>query len=88
MNFKKWLETLIEEKGLENEIFTIDYEGEFHMIEMQFLVEFLGGMDKRNQDKIKNILVMIDFKNGDVMDFMNHCARGYVETYQYLNTEV
>jgi hypothetical protein len=52
MRFAKWLEVFVEEKGLENEIFNFEMQGQFHMVEMTFLVEFLQGLDKESQKKI------------------------------------
>jgi len=78
MKFAKWLEVFIEEKGYENEVFNFEMQGQFHMVEMDFLVEFLKGIDGENQRKIKDMLVKIDFMNGNVKDFLLHCAKGYV----------
>lgn len=79
MNFKKWLETLVQEKGLQNEVFTIGWQGQFHVVEMDYLIEFLSGLDRENRDRVKDMLVWIDYKNGHVIDFLNHCAEGYIK---------
>jgi hypothetical protein len=39
-------------------------------------------MDLVNQKQIKDSLVKVDFMNGDVLHFLNHCAEGYVKTYE------
>ncbi|MFP5109618.1 hypothetical protein ACSU6B_23110 [Neobacillus sp. C211] len=78
MNFKKWIETFVEEKGFQNEAFTFELQEQFHMVEMDFLVEFLKELDSVNQKKIKDMLVKIDFMNGNCLDFLKHCAKGYV----------
>ncbi|MCM3773992.1 hypothetical protein ACTHPB_27760 [Priestia megaterium] len=79
MDFKKWLQTLVEEKGLSYECFTVKHEEFIHFIEMDYLIDFLSGLDKEMQDTIKTTLVKIDFMNGDVMHFLDHCATGYIQ---------
>jgi len=80
MNFKKWLQTLVEEKGLAYECFTVEHEEFTHFIEMDYLIDFLAGLDGELQEKVRTTLVKIDFMNGDVMHFLNHCANGYIQT--------
>lgn len=79
MNFKKWLKTFVEEKGIQHEHFTVDYQGQLHIVEMDFLIDFLSGLDKKNQDKIKLTIIQMDFLNKNVMDFMKYCAEGYIQ---------
>lgn len=80
MNFKKWLETFIEEKGFENELFEVEYGMNKHFIEMGVLVNFLSQIPRNQQESVKTTLVKIDFMNGDVMHFLRHLAKGYIET--------
>jgi hypothetical protein len=49
---------------------------------LQMELHTLSGMDSVNQKQIKDILVKVDFMNGDVLHFLNHCAEGYVKTYE------
>lgn len=80
MNFRKWFETLIEEKGIDQEDFTVEHEGMMHFIEMDVLKEFICKSPGDIQAKIKENLVYIDFKNGDIMDFLKHLAKGMIES--------
>ena len=78
---RKWLKTLVEEKGLNtNHIFEVEHKGEIHFIEFGYLIEVILKSSKEEQKQIKNILVQIDFKNGDIMHFLNHLANGYIKT--------
>ena len=75
MTFNKWLDTLVEEKGLDTE-FTFEKEGEWgtNWIPLAVVIEAIKNTSAQEQAKIKNTLVMIDFKNGDVMHFFDHLA--------------
>lgn len=70
---KKFLTTLIKEKGksLDTEI-TI--EGNFG-VTYEMLVDYIQGA-KEYHAQIKNTLVEIDFKNGDVFHYLDFLAAG------------
>ena len=74
---RKYLETLIEEKGLDLEGTIIEVEGKdwgMNMIPLGCVVDFIMSSGKDNQMSVKNTLVKIDFHNGDVMHFFKHVA--------------
>tara|TARA_R110002051_G_scaffold88668_1_gene156158 strand:+ start:734 stop:973 length:240 start_codon:yes stop_codon:yes gene_type:complete len=73
---RNYLETLIEEKGLDLEATIIEVEGEWgmNMIPLGCVVDFIVSSGKDNQMSVKNTLVKIDFHNGDVMHFFKHVA--------------
>ena len=77
---KQYLENLITEKGqdLENEVIQID--GHFG-ITFEVLIEFIVSA-KQYHKQIRNTLVMIDFKNGDVFHYLKHLATGMVKQYE------
>lgn len=79
--FGKWLEVFVEEKGLDlNSEFTVEHREELHFVSLGFLLEVIEQASKEEQAKIKNILVQIDFRNGDVMHFFNHLSHGYIKS--------
>lgn len=79
--FGKWLHTFVEEKGLDlNSEFTVEHREELHFVSLGYLLELIERTSKEEQARIKNVLVQIDFKNGDVMHFFNHLANGYIKT--------
>lgn len=76
-NFNKWLDTFLEEKGIDlDESFTVQGEtwGDNHMT-YGVVVEHMKIAPKSEQNKIKDMLVKIDFKNGDVRHFLRHLAQ-------------
>jgi len=72
---KKYLETLFEEKNISLET-SIEAQGESgtNFMTLQTVVDAIVIAPKHEQRKIKDILVQIDFKNGDVLHFMKHLA--------------
>ena len=75
---RNYLETLIEEKGLDLHGTIIEVEGEewgLNIIELGAVVDYIMASGPANQAKVKDTLVKIDFHNGDVMHFFNHVAK-------------
>ena len=74
--FNTWIDTFTEEKGLDLEA-TFDVEGKSgtNTIPYAVIVEHIKITPKHEQDSIKNTLVMIDFKNGDVLHFFRHLGQ-------------
>lgn len=77
MNMKKWFNTFWEEKKIEGMI-QIEHKGILHVIESEFLKNVIIKAHPEEQKQIKEILIKIDFKNGDVMKFLEYLARGYI----------
>ena len=76
MNFEKWLRTFIEEKELEGTSFDFKTNGVFNIMPIGTVIEFTAQLSEERQYKIKETLVKIDFKNGDVLHYLKHLARG------------
>ena len=77
MTFTKWIDTLIEEKNLDTEFTVFEVEGESGMnfIPMGCVIEAIKSAPKHEQVSIKNMLVRIDFKNGNIVDYFKHLAQ-------------
>ena len=75
MTFAAWLDTLIEEKGIEGRFIEVEGDSGLNIIPMDFLIEAIKSAPKHEQAGIKNALVRIDFSNGDVMGYFNHLAK-------------
>lgn len=75
MKISKYLTTLINEKGrnLDDEI---NIEGHFGLT-YQMLIDFIQVHSSYHQ-RIKDTIVTIDFKNGDVFHYLDHLAAGMV----------
>jgi len=76
MKFANWLDTLIEEKGIDLEQgFSVEGpSGENHMA-YQNVVDAIKGASANEQAGIKNMLVRIDFANGDIRHYFRHLAQ-------------
>ena len=76
--FNKWLDVFVEEKGLDvNHYFTKSGEkwGD-NLIPLSVVIEAAKTASSNEQHRIKEVLVKIDFKNGDVMHFFDYLAGG------------
>lgn len=79
---KDYLRRLLDEKGISQDyVFTLDtndYWGH-HIIPMEVLIEFIDNMNPQTQTQIKQKLVVIDFKNGDILHFLEFITRKMIE---------
>lgn len=76
-SFNKWLDTFLNEKGLNLEklvnVTEKDSEyGESIGMTYEVVVEIIKNSSEENQRKIKDTLVKIDFRSGDVKDVQNY----------------
>lgn len=77
MNFATWLNTFVDEKGIDREA-VIEAEGPRYgtnWIPVECLLQAIIQAPRHEQDAIKNMLVKIDFHNGDVMHYFKHLAQ-------------
>jgi hypothetical protein len=82
MKFEKWLDTFVEEREFDTE--EIIFEGEdklgtLHIIDLGYLVEVIKTATQLEKSKIKDMIVKLDFLNGDIKHFFQYLAKGYVE---------
>lgn len=75
---KSFFHTMLDEKGLLDEVFTINKGGQLHIIEIGALIEAMEIAPSHEQSQIELIMRKIDFINGDMMHFMNHLAECYI----------
>lgn len=76
MTFNKWLDTLIEEKGIDTEqLFEVEGASGLNIIPLGCVVEAIKATCKQEQAAIKAMLVKIDFVNGDIVDYFKHLAQ-------------
>lgn len=75
MKFNKWLDTFVEEKGIDLEkTFEVNGPNGWNLIPVGCIIEAIKETVGQEQAKIKNTIVKIDFMNGDVYHFFNHLA--------------
>lgn len=75
--FSTWLNTFISEKGLDLE-HTFEVEGPewgLNSIPLGVVVEHMHIAPPKEQAAIKDMIVRIDFRNGNVLDFFQHLAK-------------
>lgn len=77
--FEKWFDTFIEEKGIEaEEMFSLDMSENWNLVQVGVVIEYIKNLPIENQEQTKEILVKIDFQNGDVRHFLKYIAKGIV----------
>ncbi len=80
MTFSNWLDTFLEEKGFDKyQTFEHKLETSFHMVDAGCVIDFIKSLDQETQNKIKNTLVQIDFKNGNYLHFIKYISNGMVQ---------
>jgi hypothetical protein len=74
--FTRWLDTLVDEKGLNTEhVFEkTSPNGTLNVIPLGSVLTKIKEAPTSEQAEIKKLLVMIDFRNGDVMHLFAHLA--------------
>lgn len=81
--FNKWLDTFIEEKGIDLEqVIEIKTETNTHYFEVGNIIDNIKATTPEEQAKIKDMIVKIDFYNGDVVDYFRHLAQALAENYE------
>ena len=77
--FNNWIDTFIEEKELDLNT-NFEYEGKecLNIIDLHSIINTIKNTSQLEQLKIKNTIVKIDFKNGNVLDFFKHLGNALV----------
>ena len=76
MSFKTWLDTFIEEKGIDlEESFEVQGPSGTNFMTYENVVEAIKSAPSNEQAGIKTMIVKIDFKNGDVKPYFKHLAQ-------------
>jgi hypothetical protein len=75
--FAKWLDTFLEEKGVDLEqVLVVDApDGTENRIPVGCLVDAMKGARASERRDIKTLLVKVDFVNGDVIHCLTHLAK-------------
>jgi len=76
---KTMIETMIEEKGIDLET-VIEIDGQIGLT-VGAVLEFIYHCPKEIQSKIAKTLIQIDFRNGDIMDYIRYLANGMVTKF-------
>lgn len=81
--FEKWFETFLSEKDLDlDTAFEYDVKGATHIMTAWNVVSAIIQAPKNEQAGIKNMIVKIDFVNGDVLDYFKHLGQALANSYK------
>lgn len=71
--FRQWIDTFIEEKGILTE-HTFDYDSDdgFATVSLGAIVDAVCASNETVKELVKHKLVLIDFRNGDVLHFFRY----------------
>ena len=77
MRFNEWLDTFIQEKGLDTEkVFEVNGPiWGINFIPCAVVIEHIKIASKDERDAIKTMIVKLDFVNADIMDYFKHLAK-------------
>jgi len=76
MTFAKWIDTFIEEKEIDpDEYMEIEGPSGLNMIPVSALVAAIKSAPASERASIKDVIVRIDFVNGDVRGYFRHLAQ-------------
>ena len=82
-DFSEWLDTFIEEKGIDREAtFEFDLDGEWNHMMYGIVIDAAKGASPPEQAQIKDTIVKIDFRNGDVKHFLRYLGEGLAKARQ------
>lgn len=76
MKFNTWLDTYIEEKNINpNEIISVEGASGTNYMTYEYVLDILKNATATEQKKAKHLLVMLDFKNADIREYLKMLAR-------------
>ena len=76
MSFNTWLDTLIEEKGINlDEDFEVQGASGTNYMTLETVIEHMKIAPKHEQEQIRKVLVTLDFKNQPIVPFFKHLAQ-------------
>lgn len=67
---KSFFRSMIEEKGLTNEVITTEVDGVLIIMEVERLVTYIEQSPLHEQNTIKDTFSKIDFYNGDLLHYL------------------
>lgn len=76
-SFNKWLDTFIEEKGIDlDDEFTVESpDGTPNYMSYGVVIDHMKIAPESEQKALKDVIVKLDFKNASITDFLKHLAQ-------------
>lgn len=75
-----YIETFFREKEIPFVIFQIEHKGQVHFVKNTYIIELIKELPYSETKLIEVALRRLDFTNQDINHYLEHLARGYVET--------
>ena len=75
---KRYISVLLQEKDIDLEQTLLEEKGCFGLT-ISMLIDFIYNNSQSVIQEVENMFRYIDFKNGDVMDYVNFLAKGMIE---------
>ena len=73
------LRIFFEEKNLAYKMFEIEHKGKIHFIDSETVQDMiLNQTPTKELDKIFNMIIQIDFRNGDINHYLEHLAKCFI----------
>lgn len=78
--FTQWFESFLEEKGfdLSEEFTSKNDDGISKTFNYQEIIENIKSAPEKEQDQIQDMLIKIDYRNGNIKDFLQHLSKALV----------
>jgi len=86
VQLKDYLQTLLSEKGISEEhVFTIKSDSLYgnHIVALEVLIEFVENLDPITQGRIRETLVKIDFRNGNILQYLEFLTKGMIQLTEF-----
>lgn len=73
------LEKFFEEKEIPFTRWEIEHNGETHFIDSEVVIEAILSTMGPERSKVAGTLFMLDFNNGDIVDYLHHLAKCMIQ---------
>ena len=81
--FEKWLDRFIDEKDIDvTEEFKSEKDGISKTFSYKDVLNNIKTTSEKEQGKIKEMLIIIDYNNGDVKDFLKHLSKALIPSQE------
>ena len=76
------LDHFFQEKDLSEEVYEVEVKGRLHLIPTTVVVNAITSTRGNERRELKKLLVLIDFRGGDLHHFLKHLAHGIAANYR------
>jgi hypothetical protein len=76
---EKYIKDFFNEKEIPYELFEIKHNNMMHFMDTENVIDLIRNAPPHEKREIQKILIRIDFRNGNVNDFLKHLATSYIQ---------